>query len=464
MILWTLPARYADAAHLASGGMADVYRATDTLLGRTVAVKVLAERNASDPDVRGRFTREAHAAARLSAHPHVVTVFDVGEAGGRPFIVMEFFEGGSIHERMRAGRVPVATALSWLRETASALDAAHAQGVVHRDVKPANLLLDEEGRIHVTDFGIASAAGLDPLTLPGTVLGTVGYIAPEQARGDVATPATDVYALGVLAFELLTGRRPYASESQMAEALAHVQGEIPSAKRLAPTLPQGVDAALGRALAKEPRERHETATELVEELRRAFRDAEERTTILRAPISPAVGPARRPRRWLIAVALLALLLAGVATAAVVADEDIPQVRTVTRERTEVSTVSGTTSTTTVTETATVPTDEGVDAVALNDDAWELIQDGEFDAALPLLERAVPELAGSGSLTEAFASYNLALTRLALGRCDGVLELLDRSEEVQGSRKEIDRLRRDAERRCSGDGPGRGKGNGGGDDD
>lgn len=473
MSSWALPARYADVRHIASGGMADVYRATDTLLGRTVAVKVLAERHARNPDVRGRFTREAHAAARLSAHPHVVTVFDVGEVDERPFIVMEFLEGGSIHDRMRAGGVSTATALGWLRETASALDAAHAQGVVHRDVKPANLLLDDGGRVHVTDFGIASAAGLDTLTLPGTVLGTVGYLAPEQARGEAATPATDVYALGVVAFELLTGRRPFASESQMAEAVAHVQAPVPSARGLVPALPEAVDDVLGRALAKDPRDRPESATELAEGLRRVFRDAEQETAILRAPTPSAAGdaPGRRRRVWLAPIALLALLVAGIATAAVFGDDGEPEVRTVTRERTQVSTVSGTTSTTTVTETTTVPAEdpeepppaETVDAVSLNDEAFALIQAGDYEAALPLLERAVPELAGSGSLAEAYASYNLALTRRASGRCDGVLALLDRSEQVQGRRNEIDRLRRDTERRCSSDGPGRGRGEGDDDD-
>ena len=478
MTSWTLPARYADVAHLASGGMADVYRATDTMLGRVVAVKVLAERHAQDPEVSRRFKREAYAAARLSAHPHVVTVFDVGEVEERPFIVMEFLANGSLYDRMRAGPVATASALSWLGQAASALDSAHSQGVVHRDVKPANLLLDEDERVHVTDFGIASAAGLDTLTIPGTVLGTAGYISPEQARGEIATPASDVYALGVVAFELLTGRRPYAAESQMAEALAHVQSPVPSARRLAPSLPPGADAALQRALAKDQRERPESATELVEDLRGAFRQAEEETAILRSPPPPVTREAPQRRRWLLPVALLALLVAGLSAAAFVSDEDVPEVRTVTRERTQVSTVSGTTSTTTITETATVPTEpetttqadppetrpgSDADASALNDQAWGLMQDGDFQSALPLLERAVQELAGSGSLGEAYASYNLAFTRFALGSCDGVLELLDRSEQVQGRRTEIDRLRRDVERQCS-DGKGRGRGSGGGEGD
>ncbi len=217
--------------------MGDVYRATDGLLSRTVAVKVLAERHARNPDVRARFTREARAAARLSAHPNVVTVFDVGEHDGQPFIVMEYLDGGSVHDRVRSTPVAPGRAIEWLRQAAAGLDAAHAQGIVHRDVKPANLLLDDEDRVHVTDFGIASAAGFDTLTLPGTVLGTAGYLSPEQARGETATAASDRYALGVVAYELLTGRRPYAAETPVTEAFAHLNAPIPSAAQVAPALP-----------------------------------------------------------------------------------------------------------------------------------------------------------------------------------------------------------------------------------
>jgi serine/threonine-protein kinase len=282
---WKAPARYDSVVRIASGGMGDVYRAVDSSLGRTVALKVLAERHSRDAEVRARFTREGHAAARLSTHPHVVTVFDVGEHDGRPYIVMEYLEGGSVHDRIRSSRVPLPTALEWLRQTASALDAAHAGGVVHRDVKPANLLLDDEACVHVTDFGIASATGQDTLTLPGTIMGTAGYLSPEQARGEQATAASDRYALGVVAFELLTGQRPFEGETPVTVALAHVNAEIPSAKLAKPSLPAGVDAVLRRALAKEPRDRPATATELVEELREAVHDAEPTTVV-----GPVVAP------------------------------------------------------------------------------------------------------------------------------------------------------------------------------
>ncbi|MET0561519.1 MAG: serine/threonine-protein kinase [Gaiellaceae bacterium] len=464
-----LPSRYSSIAHLASGGMGDVYRATDGLLGRTVAVKVLAERHARNPDVRARFTREARAAARLSAHPNVVTVFDVGEHDGQPFIVMEYLDGGSVHDRIRSTPVAPGLATEWLRQAAAGLDAAHAQGIVHRDVKPANLLLDDEDRVHVTDFGIASAAGLETLTLPGTVLGTAGYLSPEQARGETATAASDRYALGVVAYELLTGRRPYAAETPVTEAFAHLNAPIPSAAEVAPGLPRGVDAVFERALAKEPDARPASAGELVEELGDVFRDAEPVTAVLPRLHPPAAPPARRRLRWLAPLAFVVFLLGGLTAAAFVSKGDEPEVRTITRVTTTVSTVSDSESTLTLTETATVPEDEtpvpssGASGSELNDQGFVRMQAEDYQGALPLLEQAVSTLAGSATLAEAYASYNLAFTRLALGSCDRVLELLDRSEEVQGGRSEIDRLRREAEKQC-GDDPGKGKGKKDGEDD
>ena len=455
-----VPSRYSAVTHLASGGMGDVYRATDGLLGRTVAVKVLAERHARNDDVRARFTREARAAARLSAHPNVVTVFDVGEHGGQPFIVMEYLDGGSIHDRLRSARVAPDRALEWLRQAAAGLDAAHAQGIVHRDVKPANLLLDGDGRVHVTDFGIASAAGLDTLTLPGTVLGTAGYLSPEQARGQTATAASDRYALGVVAFELLTGRRPYEGDTPMTEAFGHLNAPIPSAERVTSSLPRGIDAVFERALAKQPSDRPASAGELVEELSDAFHESEPVTAVL-PPSHAGPRPARRARAtWLVPLAFVGLLLAGLTAAAFVSNGGEPGVRTVMRVSTTLTTISGETSTLTVTETATVPRREDTTAstgpaapassasgAALNDAGFERMRAGDYEGALPLLERAVSRLAGSGSLAEAYASYNLAFTRFALGRCDGVLELVARSEHVQGRRSEIDRLRKDAQKQC-----------------
>ena len=304
--------------------MGEVYRATDSVLGRVVAVKMLAERHARNDDVRARFKREALAAAQLSGHQHVVTVFDVGEHEGRPYIVMEFLEGGSVYDRLRAGSIHSERALGWLEATAGALDAAHARKIVHRDVKPGNLLLDGADSVHVSDFGIASAAGLDTLTLPGTVLGTAGYLSPEQARGEPATAASDRYSLGVVAFELLTGRRPFAAETPVTEAFAHVNAEVPSAERIDPSLPAGVDAVLGRALAKSPEDRPATSRELVADLREAF-VADATPTVVQPPRSapppPSASPPtryhrRRPRIY--ALVALGFLAAGLVTAGLIA--------------------------------------------------------------------------------------------------------------------------------------------------
>src|SRR5262249_22906461 len=173
--------RYHDPVRIGRGGMGDIYRAGDSVLARDVAVKILGDRYAHDESVRKRFTREALAAARLSGQPSAVTIFDVGEHAGRPYIVMEYLAGGSLDEVLREqGAQPPQRVFRWLEQAGRALDAAHALGVVHRDVKPGNLLLDGEGNVHVADFGIASAAGMDSLTMTGTVLGTAGYLSPEQ--------------------------------------------------------------------------------------------------------------------------------------------------------------------------------------------------------------------------------------------------------------------------------------------
>ena len=451
--------------------MGEVYRATDSVLGRVVAVKMLAERHARNDDVRARFKREALAAAQLSGHRHVVTVFDVGEHEGRPYIVMEFLEGGSVYDRLRAGPIHSGRALGWLEETAGALDAAHGRKIVHRDVKPGNLLLDGADSVHVSDFGIASAAGLDTLTLPGTVLGTAGYLAPEQARGEPATAASDRYSLGVVAFELLTGRRPFAAETPVTEAFAHVNAEVPSAERIDPSLPAGVDAVLRRALAKSPEDRPATSRELVAELRDAFAADATPTLVQRPRSAPPPPPASRPTRYhrrrsrIYALVALGALGAGLVTAGLVAAlGDDPERRAGDSARAGTGTTASDTTQpppppASEPPPAPPPPPASPDGAALNDEGFALMQSGELTSALPLLEQSVAALAGSGSLAEAYASYNLAFTRFALGSCDGVLPLLDRSESVQGKRKEIDRLRRDAERACF-----RGGGDEGDDDD
>ena len=445
--------------------MGEVYRATDTALERTVAVKVLSDRYARQDDARARFRREALAAARLSAAPNVVTVFDVAEHDGRPLIVMEYLEGGSVYERLRAGRVPRGQALTWLEQAADALDRAHANGIVHRDVKPANLLLDRDGNVHVSDFGIASASGADMLTAPGTVLGTAGYISPEQARGEPATPASDRYALAVVAFELLTGRRPFAGDTPTTEAFAHLNASVPSVGDVDPTLPRALDSVFRSALAKDPNERPGTSRQLVRQLREALDDSPVTvaapTRVLRP--EPGAVPTRRivrrqhharGRRGAF-VALVALVLVGLGLAAaalVTMGDDFPPAQAGSTQNTNRSDASSTSS-----SQETTTAEPEVDGAALNRDGFARMQAGDFAGALPLLRQAVVALKGSNTLDEAYASYNLAFSRFAVGRCDGVTGLLDRSERIQGRRSEIDELRRQWQERCGTGGRGKGKG-------
>jgi eukaryotic-like serine/threonine-protein kinase len=455
-----LPPRYRQPQQIGRGGMGDIYRATDSVLGRDVAIKVLAERYSEDDAVRQRFTREALAAARLSGEPNIVTIFDVGEHAGRPYIVMEYLGGGSLDEVLRQGGAQSPQRVfTWLEQAGRALDTAHAHGVVHRDVKPANLLLDRERNVHVADFGIASAAGMDSLTMTGTVLGTAGYLSPEQAQGERATPASDRYALAVVAFELLTGARPFSADSPTAEAAAHVNAPVPSVSGRS-GLPRELDRVFERALAKHPAQRFETCADFVAASRAAFADAAGQTGQLAAVPPPPTAvtrplppPARASGAWPL---LLGLLAAGALAGALLAyfltrgDGSTPGPTTVV---THVQTVTTQGQITTVEKPVTVTTSPAVTAPsepsgsALNDAGFRKMQQGDYAGALPLLERAVQKLEGTGSLPEAYASYNLAYTRFQLGNCDGVLELLDRSEAIQGQRSEIDRLRQQAEERC-----------------
>src|SRR3954452_21907565 len=263
----SLPERYRVVRHVANGGMASVWEAQDELLARPVAVKLLASHLSEDDRARQRFQREARAAAAVSNHPNVVTIYDVGEDDGRTFMVMELLTGGTVADKLReGGRIDPRTAMQWLHDAASALDAAHAADVVHRDVKPANMLLDDAGRLAIADFGIARLALEDQLTATGTVLGTAAYISPEQAVGDPATASSDRYALAVVAYELLTGQRPFEAENFAAQARAPVEDDPAPPSERNPDLAPEVDAVLARGLEKAPEARYGSAGELVDRL------------------------------------------------------------------------------------------------------------------------------------------------------------------------------------------------------
>jgi eukaryotic-like serine/threonine-protein kinase len=254
--------RYRLEATLGEGGMARVFKGTDQVLGRPVAVKVLADRYAGDDRFVTRFRREASAAAGLN-HPNIVSVFDTGDDGRDHYIVMEFVEGETLAHRLRReGALDPDLAGRIAEEVATALQAAHDRGLVHRDVKPGNVMIDPEGRIKVMDFGIARAAADDTLTQTGAVLGTAAYLSPEQARGDRVDARSDLYSLGCVLYEMLGGRPPFTGESPVSIAYRHVNDapDPPSAHH--PGVPPELEAVVMRALEKDPERRYGTADEL----------------------------------------------------------------------------------------------------------------------------------------------------------------------------------------------------------
>ena len=447
-----LPPRYRSPRRIGHGAMGDIYLATDDTLGREVVVKVLSERYAADEAITQRFRREGLAAARLSGESGAVTIFDVGEWEGRPFIVMEHFGGGSLEERLaREGAQPPARALAWLEQAAATLDSAHRHGVVHRDVKPANLLLDSHDDLHVADFGIASAAGLDSMTLTGTVLGTAGYLSPEQAQGERAGPSSDLYALAVVAYELLSGQRPFENDSPTAEAVAHVHAPVPSIAALRKNLPAELDGVFRRALAKDPAARFDSASEFVSALREALAGSQETTTQLPPAVPAASTRDGVPRRFLIPAALLLGAAAvGAAIAAIVTSGGEPTTRT----------VAGPGGTTTVQQTVTQepappppppppppPAAVGANGHTLNDRGYQLMQQGDYSSALPLFQQAVQKLRGTGpsDLYEGYANYNLGYTLYRLGRCSEAVTYLRRAEQLEPDRHEPTQIRKRAEK-------------------
>ena len=263
---------YEITEEIGAGGMATVYRAYQPSMDRHVAIKVIRSSILHDSGLRERFQREARLIARLE-HPHLLPVYDFDGESDPPYIVMRYLEGGTLKQVEQRGGIPRDEILHVLRQLAGALDYAHRQGVVHRDLKPSNVMIDREGNAFLTDFGIARSAGKDKdLTGTGLMIGTPGYMAPEQARGDGQTDkAADVYSLGVLAFEALTGSPPYEHESGFEVILAHMNAPIPKASERNGELPKTVDPIFERALAKQPADRFPTATGFVEALARALR-------------------------------------------------------------------------------------------------------------------------------------------------------------------------------------------------
>jgi tRNA A-37 threonylcarbamoyl transferase component Bud32 len=251
-----LSGRYRLESKLGSGGMSTVYLARDETLQRWVAVKVMHREISDQPDQLERFRREARAVAQLS-HPNVVAVIDAGEDGGYPYIVLEYVEGETLKQRIdRLGRLPVDEAAAYGIEIGRGLAAAHAQRLIHRDVKPQNVLIDAEGRAKVTDFGIARSLESDGLTKTGRVLGTTDYVAPEQAMGQGVDARIDIYSLGVLLYEMLTGEVPFQADTVVGVAMKHVNERMPDVQEGRPEISSALAAVIERATAKEPKKRY----------------------------------------------------------------------------------------------------------------------------------------------------------------------------------------------------------------
>src|SRR5919106_1157623 len=249
--------------------MADVYLAHDDILDRDVALKVMSNRYASDEEFVERFKREAQSAAALS-HPNIVSIFDSGESeDGTYYIAMEYLPGGTLKDRIvKRGALPAHTAAAVALQIAEALRAAHESAVIHRDIKPHNILVTGVGDVKVTDFGIARAAASSTMTRTGHILGTAHYISPEQAMGEPVGPASDLYSLGVVLYEMLTGELPFDAETPLGIAMKHVNGHLRQPKELNPAVPDGINAITLRLLAKNPEDRYSSDAELIEDLER----------------------------------------------------------------------------------------------------------------------------------------------------------------------------------------------------
>jgi serine/threonine-protein kinase len=315
--------RYRLDAQIGSGGMSTVYRAFDTTLERTVAVKLMHREIASDNDQLERFRREARAVAQLS-HPHIVSVIDAGEDDSRPFIVLEYVEGETLKDRIRRmGRLPVDEAIAYAIEIARALQCAHSRGIVHRDIKPQNVLIDEEGSAKVTDFGIARSLDEDGLTADGRVLGTTDYVSPEQALGHAVNGQSDLYSLGVVLYEMLTGDVPFHGENQVAVAMKHVREDIPDIQVRRPEVSATLAAVLDHLTAKDLAVRypdaltvsHDLEDALAIEASRTGRATGEATAVLKT--LPGRARRRVPLRMRWHVPLAGLIVATLVIVVVV---------------------------------------------------------------------------------------------------------------------------------------------------
>ena len=313
-----LSGRYRLEEQIGRGGMSTVWRAFDTTLERAVAIKMMHRDVARDSDQLERFRREAKAVAKVSS-PYVVGVIDAGEEDHTPFIILEFVDGETLKERIRRlRRLDVAEAVAYAIEIARGLQAAHDRDIVHRDVKPQNVLLDEDGAARVTDFGIARSLADEGLTADGRVLGTTDYVSPEQALGHDVTPQSDVYSLGVVLYEMLTGDVPFHGENQVAVAMRHVREELPDVQAKRPEVSSALASVVDHATAKDLDVRYASAADFIADLEdalaietaRSGHITGEATTVFQSLPEQkrrrVPGGVRHPARWLLGIALVAV--------------------------------------------------------------------------------------------------------------------------------------------------------------
>lgn len=312
--------QYRLIAPLGEGGMATVYKSYQPSMEREVALKILPRQYASEPDFVHRFQREAHIIANLQ-HPHILPVYDYGESDGYPYLVMRYVEGQTLNDRLKGQPIPLPEASRMISQIASALDYAHAHEVVHRDVKPSNVLIDDQGNCLLSDFGLAKVLlSVSQLTASGAFIGTPTYASPEQCLGREAGPRSDIYSLGVILYQMATGRPPFDADTPMAIVIKHVHDPLPMPRSFNPALPEAVERVILKALAKEPQYRYATAGELAGALSEAVQAVDRPTlpeTRRYSSLPSLVGNARRIPAWgwvlgcLAVVGLLAGLVAGI---------------------------------------------------------------------------------------------------------------------------------------------------------
>jgi serine/threonine protein kinase len=255
------------------GGMATVYKAYQSSMERYVALKILPSHYAADPKFVRRFIREARTIAKLE-HRNILPVHDFGEEDGVTYLAMRYLDGGTLKDMLAQGRPTLIDIAELMSQICAALDYAHRQGVVHRDVKPANIMIDDEGSVFLTDFGIAKALeGTAELTEPGVGIGTPAYMAPEQSLGKKVDGRTDIYALGVILYEMVVGRPPYGADTPMAVALAHIHEPLPLPRGIKPDIPEPIEAVIIKALSKDPGDRYQTANELAQAFKQALAES-----------------------------------------------------------------------------------------------------------------------------------------------------------------------------------------------